>query len=126
TESMAHGAGHAHIQRTERYGARGPGTVPYGELGLHTIDAEQVQAWADTRFTRGNAVLWFTGDRIPDGLELDLADGERIDVPIWEEVPRPRPAYLTGAAGGVVVDAVIPRTLPGSMFSMVAQRMLFR
>lgn len=126
TEAMQRGSGAADFQRAERYGAAGPGVVPYGELGLHSIDAARVQAWADARFTRGNAVLWFTSDRILQGLELQFADGMRIDVPQWAEVHRPRPAFVRGADGGVLIDAVIERSPAAMMFCGVAQRMLFR
>lgn len=113
-------------QRIERYGARGPGTVAYGEVGLHAIEPRHVTAWAQTRFTRGNAVLWIAGDRIPDGLALDLPDGPRHPVPDWEELARPRPGYFLGAQGGALLDAVIPRSVAAGMFARVAGRLLHR
>ncbi|AYF98467.1 insulinase family protein [Protaetiibacter intestinalis] len=126
TERAQGGGGAVDIQRTERYGAQGPGIVPYGEVGLGRIDAAAVSEWARTRFTRGNAVLWLTSDRIPAGLDMRLPDGPRIPVPEWQEAERPHPAYVVGAPGGVLLDAVLPRSAASSMFSRVAGRMLFR
>ena len=120
------GGGPGDIQRTERFGAQGPGVVPYGELGLGAIDAAAVREWAHSRFTRGNAVLWMTGEHVPEGLHLELPDGPRIPVPAWQEVERPHPAYVVGAPGVVLLDAVVPRSAAAAMFSRIAGRMLFR
>lgn len=125
-EAMHRENGPADTLRTERYGARGPGAVTYGELGLHELDGEAVQCWANTHFTRGNAVLWVIGPRVPPGLSLDLPDGPRMPVPRWPEVERPRPAYVTGATGIVLIDAVVRRSTASSMFALLATRMLFR
>lgn len=127
TERAHTGAsGPGDVQRAERFGAEGPGIVPYGEVGLAAIDAEAVREWARARFTRGNAVLWMTSERVPEGLHLDLPDGPRLPVPAWQEVERPHPAYVVGTPGIVLLDAVVPRSATASMFSRIAGRMLFR
>jgi predicted Zn-dependent peptidase len=123
-EAAQRNSGIADLQRTERYGAAGPGTSSYGELGLHTVDAGEVQRWARERFTRGNAVLWITSDRIPVGLDLALPDGARRPVLDWQEVPRPRPGYFVGMGGAVLLDAIIPRSTAGAMFARITARAL--
>ena len=73
-----------------RFGATGYGLMDYAEWGLRTLTAQQVQDWADERFTAGNAVMWFTGSPPPD-LDLDLPPGARF-API---PPSPRRGFVT-------------------------------
>jgi hypothetical protein len=54
-----------------RFGAAGPGLLGYSQLGLRVLTPEQVQEWADHRFTASNAALWIS---TPPTHDLNLAD----------------------------------------------------
>jgi predicted Zn-dependent peptidase len=68
-----------------RYGAAGYGLAEYDELALVAPDLAAVQAWADERFTRGNAVALVAGMPASSLAGLGLPEGARIPA------PEPRP-----------------------------------
>ena len=108
-----------------RYGARGHGLVAYPETGLPAIGPDLVQIWAAEAFTRGNAVLWLSGDRMPDGLRLPLVDGPQqpladplaplTDTPAWYRSPVPDRFGVSG---------VVPRSPASAVFAEVLGRSL--
>jgi len=114
-----------------RYGAQGHGLVSYPEWGLHRLTAEQVAAWAATRFTRRAAALWIASDRVPDGLVLDLPDGPAPPPPPDPEADGPEllprtPAWFASGGGAVVMDTVVPRGPEAVLLARLLGRVLQR
>ncbi|GGM33157.1 hypothetical protein GCM10007977_038200 [Dactylosporangium sucinum] len=109
-----------------RYGSRDYGLLTYREMGLPRITGDDVRQWAETWFTRQNAVLWIAGDRIPEGLRLPLRDGVRRPVPAPSSALPVTPAYFQGDEGTVVFDGVMRRSVTGSVLAGVLERELFR
>jgi hypothetical protein len=109
-----------------RYGAQGHGLTSYEELGTWSLGPDEVRRWAETRFTRDNAVLWLTSDHVPDGLDLTLPAGTRMPVPEATSALPVTPAYIRGDAGNVVFSSVLPRSAAGAVFAEVLGRALFR
>lgn len=127
TEAAGRQGGAARAMRIERYGASTFGLPGYQELGLERLSEDDVRQWARDRFTCDNAVLFLTADAIPDGLDLRLPAGRRYPVPEPAAAPTHQfPAYFRGANGGVMLDAVVPRTAVANLFAQVAGRALFR
>jgi len=108
-----------------RYGAQGYGLTSYSELGTWGLTPDAVRYWAQTRFTRDNAVLWLTGDRIPAGLDLTLPPGTRIPAPPASSALPVTPAYIHGDDGNVVLSAVVPRSAAAMVFTDLFGRALF-
>ena len=100
TEAAGRSRGYLAHMLSLRFGPRGHGLPAYPEHGLHTLEAETVEAWAADRFTRGNAALAFTG-RPPDGLNLRLPDGPRFATPKAVTVPAEYPTFTIGERGGI-------------------------
>ena len=76
TEAAGRGVADTHrLAYMLRFGARSYGLVGYDEPGMHRLTAADISAWANARFTRGNAALWLT--RPPTDLRLPLPDGDR-------------------------------------------------
>ncbi|WP_433087550.1 insulinase family protein [Dactylosporangium sp. CA-052675] len=109
-----------------RYGARDYGLAGLPEWGIHALTAEQVAEWARARFNRANAVLWIAGDDLPPELRLDLPDGQRWPLPSESSALPVTPAWFTGAAPAVVMDAPVPRTRASAAYASLLQRALFR
>jgi zinc protease len=109
-----------------RYGARGYGLLSYGELGLPALVAQDLEHWAQTWFTRNNAVLWIAGDQIPVGLRLDLPDGVHQPVPQPTSALPATPAYFCEGHQTVVLDAIVLRRPAAWVFANVLERSLFR
>lgn len=109
-----------------RYGAQGYGLASYDELGTWSLTADQVRHWAETRFTRDNAVLWITTDHVPDGLDLDLPAGFRVPSPAASDALPVTPAYIRGDDGHIVFDAVLRRSTAAAVFADVLGRALYR
>lgn len=109
-----------------RYGARGYGLAGYQQWGMRTLDEDQVLEWAETRFTRGNAVLWYAGEQLPSGLKLDLPDGPRWPLPVESSAVPVLPAFFTADSPVLVMDGRVPRTGPGTLFTRALDRALFR
>ncbi|GAB3166354.1 hypothetical protein GCM10027059_25260 [Myceligenerans halotolerans] len=126
TEAAGRQGGITQAMRIERYGASAYGLPGYAELGLDRLGPDEVLDWARTRFTRDNAVLFLTADDIPEGLDLRLPQGRRRPAPDPSSaLAGGSPAYFCGAAGGAVLDAVVPRSPSASLFAQVAGRALF-
>jgi len=91
-----------------RFGPREHGLVGYDEYGLRALEADEIAAWARTRFANGNAALWLTGP--PDELGVELPHGEA------QLAPQPReldglawPAFYPEGPFGVVAFSVLAR-----------------
>lgn len=125
TEAAGRGGGPTSQLPLWRYGAQGYGLSSYNELGTWSLTADQVRAWAETRFTRDNAVLWITSDHVPEGLDLTLPAGIRIPAPPATSALPVTPAYIHGDDGHVVFTAVVPRTTPAALFAEILGRALF-
>ncbi|UWZ40159.1 insulinase family protein [Dactylosporangium roseum] len=109
-----------------RYGARDYGLVSYGELGLPRLTPDDVRRWAETWFTRQNAVLWVAGNRLPEGLRLPLRNGVRRPVPAPSSALPATPAYFLGDEGAVVFDGIMRRSVTGGVLAGIVERELFR
>ncbi|MFG3198875.1 insulinase family protein [Streptomyces sp. NPDC048208] len=109
-----------------RYGAQGHGLVSYPEWGVRNLRPEDVWHWAQTWFTRGNAVLWVAGERIPEGLSLRLPEGGRIPMPAVTSALPETPAYFSDGSGGVLLDAVVADTAAARLYAGVLERELSR
>lgn len=93
-----------------RFGPRSYGLVAFTEIGLHTLTAEDVQSWAATRFTKGNAVAWFNGPP-PEDLQFDLPDGEHDEPPVPEDLADLElPAYAVSEGTGFAVSLLTRRS----------------
>ncbi|MEV8447946.1 M16 family metallopeptidase [Streptomyces parvus] len=125
TEQAGRGRGPNHQLPLWRYGARGYGLASYPEYGTLHLTADAVRDWAATWFTRDNAVLWMTGDTVPEGLDLTLPAGRRQPLPAPTSALPVTPAYLTGGSGGVVLDGIVRRTSAARLFAEVLGRALF-
>ncbi|MDR3080688.1 MAG: insulinase family protein [Streptomyces sp.] len=126
TEAAGRGTGPNAQMSLWRYGAQGYGLSSYDELGTWKLTADEVRHWAETRFTRDNAVLWITSDRVPDGLDLSLPAGKRIPAPAASSALPVTPAYIRGEDGHVVFNAVVRRSTAASVFADVVGRALFQ
>ncbi|GAB7103820.1 hypothetical protein JCM4814A_21340 [Streptomyces phaeofaciens JCM 4814] len=126
TEAAGRGGGPQHQMPLWRYGARGYGLSSYTELGTWSLTPDQVRHWAETRFTRDNAVLWITSDHVPDGLDLTLPAGSRFPAPAPTSALPVTPAYIHGDDGHVVLTSVVRRSTSASVFADVLGRALFQ
>jgi hypothetical protein len=109
-----------------RHGARDYGMPSYPEWGLAAITEDDLRAWVGRFFTKENAVLWVAGERIPDGLKLDLPHGERRALPPASSALPQTPAWFGGPGGVLVWDAVVPRGVGASVFADVLERAMRR
>ncbi|MYQ45456.1 insulinase family protein, partial [Streptomyces sp. SID4985] len=109
-----------------RYGAQGYGLASYPEWGVRELGPDAVRDWAWTWFTRGNAVLWIAGERMPAGLSLGLPEGGRHPMPaVTSALPR-TPAYFSDGKGGVLLDAVVTDTAAARLYAGILERELTR
>jgi predicted Zn-dependent peptidase len=109
-----------------RYGARDFGLISYPEWGVSRLTADEMRWWAQTWFTRENAVLWIAGNGVPAGLRLRLPSGVRRPVPVPSSALPITPAYFASGNKAVVLDAVVRRRVAASVYSGVLERELFR
>ncbi|MEV0460637.1 insulinase family protein [Catellatospora methionotrophica] len=109
-----------------RHGARGAGLAAYPEWGVPALTGDQLSAWAATWFTSGNAAVWISGARVPEGLELDLPDGPRRPLPAEPSALPVTPAYFTGPTGVVAMDARLRRSTAAGLYARALDRALFR
>ena len=107
-----------------RFGAAGFGLTNYGELGLRWLDAEDLRRWSAERFTRGNAVLWMTGEP-PDDLGLELPDGPRHPLPLPEPLELELPGYVAEGSGGVALTGLGERSTALRVAMAVAGERLY-
>ncbi|WP_406494741.1 insulinase family protein [Streptomyces sp. NBC_01604] len=126
TEAGSRGNGPLSRMPLWRYGAQDYGLSSYDELGTHGLTADQVRHWAETRFTRDNAVLWLTSDRVPDGLDLTLPAGRRFPPPAASSTLPVTPAYIRGDDGHLVFTSVLRRSTAAAVFAEVLGRALFQ
>ncbi|WP_369261352.1 M16 family metallopeptidase [Streptomyces sp. R35] len=126
TEAAGRSGGPNHQMPLWRYGAQGYGLSSYSELGTWRLTPDEVRHWAQTRFTRDNAVLWITSDSVPEGLDLTLPAGTRIPAPAASNALPVTPAYIHGDDGHVVFNAVLRRSTAGAVFADVLGRALFQ
>ncbi len=97
-EGQRRGGSRLGADLAERFGPHGPGIVAWPEYGLRRFEAEEIQQWAQDRFTVQNAVLWLNGP-IPEQLHLgDLPVGEPIEHP-------PTPASFPPARAFIAIDS---------------------
>ncbi|MFF4824304.1 insulinase family protein [Streptomyces sp. NPDC001312] len=109
-----------------RYGAQGYGLVSYPEWGVRNLGPQDVEAWAHTWFTQGNAVLWVAGERLPAGLTLKLPAGPRRPMPVVTSALPATPAYFSDGTGGVLLDAVVADSTAARLYAGVLERELSR
>ncbi|WP_406332313.1 M16 family metallopeptidase [Streptomyces sp. NBC_00203] len=126
TEAAGRGGGPSHQMPLWRYGAQSYGLSSYSELGTWRLTPDEVRHWAQTRFTRDNAVLWITSDSVPEGLDLTLPAGTRLPAPAASNALPVTPAYIHGDDGHVVFNAVLPRSTAGAVLADVLGRALFQ
>lgn len=126
TEEAGRGGGAAEATGLWRYGAQGHGLVSYPEWGVPGLDPYTVQQWADTWFTRENAALWITGERIPDGLRLPLRPGRRMPLPAPTSALPETPAYFAAGQGQVLFETVLPRNAAATLYTACLDRELFQ
>ncbi|MFC9287557.1 M16 family metallopeptidase [Streptomyces sp. NPDC057052] len=125
TEAASRGGGPQSPLALWRYGAQGYGLSSYNELGTWSLTPDQVRHWAETRFTRDNAVLWITSDHVPEGLDLGLPAGTRSPAPAATSALPVTPAYIHGDDGHVVLTSVLRRSTAAAVFADVLGRALF-
>lgn len=109
---------------TWRYGAAGYGLTGLPELGLRNASLEKLQEFSAQKFTKGNAVLWLSGQP-PQGLKIDLPDGPKIPTrplaPVLKELPC---WFIDDNCGGVAVSTIVPRVSASTLFcDMAANRL---
>ncbi|MET8074987.1 insulinase family protein [Streptomyces sp. NPDC005303] len=126
TEAGSRGKGPLSLMPLWRYGAQGYGLSSYDELGTRSLTADQVRHWAETRFTRDNAALFLTADRVPAGLDLTLPAGRRFPTPAPSSALPVTPAYLRGEDGHLVFTSVVRRSTAAAVFAEVLGRALFQ
>jgi hypothetical protein len=98
-----------------RYGPNGVGLMAVPEFGLYALDGETVAAWSASRFTRDNAVAWYSGPP-PDGLRFGLPEGRRYSsVPRVELEGLPRRAWIPAQIAGIGLGLVVERSTPAVM-----------
>lgn len=107
-----------------RYGAETYGLVALPELGLAATTAEDLRAWADRYFTRGNAALWIAGGPPPDDLRLNLPDGAAVPAPRPTGIKPSTPGYLNAALGGVSWCGLVRRSTRAQVYTTVLGRRL--
>lgn len=109
-----------------RYGAQGYGLVSYPEWGVRNLGPQEVEDWARTWFTQGNAVLWVAGERLPEGLTLKLPAGPRRSLPAVTSALPATPAYFSEGTGGVLLNAVVTDSAAAQLYAGVLERELSR
>lgn len=109
-----------------RYGAQGYGLVSYPEWGVRELRPEDLGHWAQTWFTRDNAVLWIAGERLPAGLSLKLPAGHRRPMPAVTSALPTTPAYFSDGKGGVLLDSVVGDSTAARLYAGVLERELSR
>jgi hypothetical protein len=106
----------------QRYGARGPGVVNYGEMGLSRATPEALRGHAARAFGRRNGALVLDGPP-PPNLELQLAEGARIELPDARAVDDVLPATYVEESG-LVVSGVVERTVAATILTDLLQQSL--
>jgi zinc protease len=93
-----------------RWGARTYGSASYDEFGLHRVDQDEAQAWAERYFVADNAVLLMSAEP-PEGFSLELPRGERHALPSAEWIERLQlPTGISLGQGAVGVGLEVDRS----------------
>ena len=108
-EEASTGRGVVQVLAGMRFGAVGIGLLDWLELGLRRLDSDSVSAWANERFTTGNAAMWFSGPP-PANLRLTLPSGPRLPPPRFDPPPDRLPAYSRWGRGGIAMSLFAPRS----------------
>jgi predicted Zn-dependent peptidase len=99
--------------------ALGPGD---DELALDWLGPGPVADWIQRWFTRQNAILWLTGP-VPEGLRLELPDGEPSPTPDITPVPGVTfPTHLAWDGPAATLGYIAPRTSAIHIASSIAHR----
>jgi zinc protease len=107
-----------------RFGARGFALPAYDEYGLNQLSLEDLHAWASRFATKGNAIVWLTGEP-PADLSVPLPDGPRIPAPDLTDVLPQFPCWFNdGPATVAAAAAVMTRTAAGPALRAVLERRL--
>lgn len=109
-EAASRGSNPIGALRWFRYGNVAHGLLGAEEVGLGWLGPEPIDAWANERFTRANAAVWWSGPP-PEDIRLELPDGKRWPIPNPSSVlgiTYPTRADLGGT--GVSVGYVAPRS----------------
>ncbi|MEV6238790.1 insulinase family protein [Lentzea sp. NPDC051838] len=126
TEAASRGSSPGEEVSAWRYGAQGYGLAAANDFGVDLLRPRDVVEWAADWFTRENAVLWITGDDVPEGLRLRLPGGVRRPPPPATSVPPVLPAYFDTGEGRVSMGAVVRRSMGAIVLSQVIERRLFQ
>lgn len=121
-EAAAGGPGIDGTLRGFRFGAIGHGLAGYEDIGYSRLEAEDIQAWAQSRLTAGNAVLWMTSAP-PAGFELPLAAGDHRPTPPVDQLPFAWPAVLRQGSDTVAITGIGQR---GAAFAAAARMLEHR
>ena len=93
-----------------RFGPNYYGTMMTEEFGLGWLRAEDATAWAQSRFTLDNAILWMTAEP-PADLAIRLPRGDRQPPPPVAPIESLRlPACLQQGRGGVALGVLTERS----------------
>src|SRR4029077_16169031 len=105
-EAQSRQGGALGLRLATLYGCQGWGLIGYPEFALQHPQPDQVQAWADDRFTADNAVLGLSGPMDPPPM-LDLKPGGRIASPALTPVSSLRtPAWTHEREPGLAMGFV--------------------
>jgi hypothetical protein len=125
TEAVGRSAGVVEHMNFLRYGYTGFGLGWADELFLNDPRPAPVQAWAATRFTRDNCVVWIAG-RLPENLALPLPPGYRYPLPVSRligEVKLPSAAQYGKESVAMAWES--PRTSSSTTAVRIALNRLF-
>lgn len=123
TEEERRGWGSVSALLAWRFGPNGPGLWAYDQHARRTMDGEHLQLWADSVFTRGNAVLVLTGPP-PEDLALPLRDGARRATPQLVDVLPSFPAWFQSPTTDVTVHSLLTRSVAAAACSHALSREL--
>lgn len=104
-----------------RFGPRAHGLAVVPEYGVPGARLEELQRWADTRFTRGNALLVLSVPP-PAGLRLNLEDGPWHAPPaVVDAVPGLPAWFADDSIGGAGLSSIVPRSVATSVLLAIAR-----
>jgi zinc protease len=105
-----------------RFGARGPGIVAFGELGLGRATPDLLRSRAARVFTRENAVLMLDGPP-PPGWRLPLPSGQLVSPPAADQIEKFPAGYLDA---GLLASGLIRRTPAATILPEALRREFVR
>ena len=103
-EEAAEGPNPTRLAFALRYGSIGHGLTGHDQYGLRRLSGDELIAWSESRFSRGNAAIWLTGPE-PGSLDLALPPGEQHLPPEpWTipEVVAASPSLYRGGMHGAI------------------------